>query len=390
MDLTPILKLMAEKRASDVFFSAGAPVHIKIDGKVAPINAINLSAELIDSAAASLMGPERVPAFRERHEMNFGFGVEGLGRYRVNVFRQRGSTAIVIRYLPEQPPQLDALHLPKICAELALEKRGLILVVGSTGSGKSTTLSAMIDYRNRHGGGHILTLEDPIEFIHPNGRALINQREIGTDTASYTDALVNAMREAPDVLVIGEIRDRETLREALLFTQTGHLCLATLHANNAYHALNRIVSFFPPDTRAPLLMDLSLSLKAVLSQRLVVKADGRRVAAVEVLLNTFQVSELIQRGEFDRVKDAIAQTLGNGAQTFEQALLGLYRAGVISESEALDNADSRTDMAWQIGNGSAPDEVSRPFQLKTDEDVEAENANFSSELLAKLSQRAKR
>lgn len=389
MDLTPILKLMADKRASDVFFSAGAPVYIKIQGDVNPVNSQTLSAELIDRAAAALMGPERYETFRRSHEMNFGVGVDGLGRYRINVFRQRGSTAMVIRYLPEEVPQLEALSLPQVCSELALEKRGLILIVGATGSGKSTTLSAMVDYRNRHGGGHILTVEDPIEFVHRNERALVNQREIGSDTTSYTDALVNAMREAPDVLVIGEIRDRDTLREALLFTQTGHLCLATLHANNAYHALNRIISFFTPETRQTLLMDLSLSLKAVLSQRLIARADGQRVAAVEVLRNTFQISELIQRGEFDKVKDAIAQTLGNGAQTFEQALLKLYRDRVISEQDALNNADSRTDLAWQISNAPNGSNRSEEFVLSHDTEAEADST-LSTELLSKIAQRAKR
>lgn len=388
MDLTPILKLMAEKRASDVFFSAGAPVHIKIEGEVKPVNAQVLSAGLIDKAAAALMGPERSEIFQRCHEMNFGMGVDTLGRYRINVFRQRGSTAMVIRYLPEEVPNLDSLSLPKVCNELALERRGLILIVGATGSGKSTTLAAMVDYRNRQRGGHILTIEDPIEFVHGHHQALVNQREIGSDTASYSDALVNAMREAPDVLVIGEIRDRETLREALLFTQTGHLCLATLHANNAYHALNRIVSFFPPEARPTLLMDLALSLKAVLSQRLIIKADGKRVAAVEVLLNTFQISELIQRGEFDKVREAIAQTLGNGAQTFEQALLKLHRDGVISEEEALNNADSRTDLAWQIGNSPSGAKSSEEFMLSRDE--EPPSAALSSEFLNKIAQRAKR
>lgn len=389
MDLTPILKLMAEQRASDVFFSAAAPVHIKIDGTVKPVNSQCLSAELIDKAAAALMGAQRYEQFQHRREVNFGVGVEGLGRFRINVFRQRNSTAMVIRYLPEDVPQIEALSLPAVCAELAVEKHGLVLVVGATGSGKSTTLTAMVDYRNRHGGGHILTVEDPIEFVHRNEMALVNQREIGSDTASYTDALVSAMREAPDVLVIGEIRDRETLREALLFTQTGHLCLATLHANNAYHALNRIVSFFPPETRPTLLMDLSLSLKAVISQRLIAKADGRRVAAIEVLLNTFQISELIQRGEFDKVKDAIAQTLGKGAQTFEQALLKLYRDGVISEEEALRNADSRTDLAWQISN--APSGVQRSEEFVLSQGDEAGNSGMlSSVFLSKIAQRAKR
>lgn len=388
MDLTPILKLMAERRASDVFFSAGAPVHIKIEGEVKPVNAQNLSAELIGKAASALMGPERSAVFERSREMNFGVGIEGLGRYRINVFRQRGSTAMVIRYLPEDVPQLATLSLPPICAELALERRGLILIVGATGSGKSTTLAAMVDHRNKQRGGHILTIEDPIEFIHVHNQALVNQREIGTDTASYTDALVNAMREAPDVLVIGEIRDRETLREALLFTQTGHLCLATLHANNAYHALNRIVSFFPPEMRPTLLMDLSLSLKAVLSQRLIAKADGKRVAAVEVLLNTFQISELIQRGEFDKVRDAIAQTLGSGAQTFEQALLKLYRDGVITEEEALHGADSRTDLAWQISN--APSGAKSPDTFVLSPHDEPEASALSSEFLTKIAQRAKR
>lgn len=352
MELTQLFRLMAEKRASDLFFSAGAPVYIKIEGDIRPISQQVLDAALVKRVAYALMTPEQIQSFETHWEMNFGLSVPDCGRFRINVFRQRGSVAMVVRYITDQVPTIDALGLPPVLADLVMHKRGLILVVGATGSGKSTTLAAMIDHRNSHSVSHILAIEDPIEFIHRHKRSIVNQREVGIDTASFASALVNALREAPDVLLIGEIRDQETMRQALIYTQTGHLCLATLHANNAYHALNRIISLFPPEAQEGLLLDLAMSLKAIVSQRLVKGVDGRRVAAVEILINNLHIAELIQRREIDKIKEAIEQSLVEGAQTFEEALLELYLDGRISKEEALANADSRTNMEWLINNSS--------------------------------------
>jgi twitching motility protein PilU len=352
MDLTPVFKFMAEKLASDLFFSAGAPVYIKIEGELKPINSQVLDVEMVKKAVYGIMSEEQIRIFEARNELNFGLSVPGAGRFRINVFRQRGSVAMVARYITNNVPTLDGTNLPPVLKDLVLEKRGLILVVGATGSGKSTTLAAMINHRNANRTGHILTIEDPIEFVHRHNKSLVNQREVGIDTESYATALINSLREAPDVLLIGEIRDTATMKQALIITQTGHLCLGTLHANNAYHSINRIVSFFPEDERESLLLDLSMTLKGIVSQRLVKGVDGRRVAAVEVLLNTFYVSELIQKGEVDKLKDAIEQSLNAGSQTFERSLLDLYIAGKISREEALLNADSRTDMEWLISNSS--------------------------------------
>jgi twitching motility protein PilU len=360
MDLTPLFKFVAEKQASDLFFSAGAPVYVKLDGELRPVNDQVLDAAVVKKAAYSLMTEEQVRAFEADMEMNFGLSVPQAGRFRINVFRQRGSVAMVARFISDKVPQLEALGLPTALKALALEKRGLVLVVGATGSGKSTTLASLIDYRNARKTGHILTIEDPIEFVHKHQKSLVNQREIGIDTESYAVALVNALREAPDVLMIGEVRDTETMRQALIYTQTGHLCVATLHANNAYHALNRIVNFFPQDEREHLLLDLSLSLRGIVSQRLVRGVDGKRVAAVEVLINTFYVSELIQKGEIEKIKEAMDQSLSNGAQTFERALLRLYRAGRISREEAIHNADSQTDIEWLIDNAPAEESAVPP------------------------------
>jgi twitching motility protein PilU len=266
------------------------------------------------------------------------------------VFRQRGHVAMVIRFLKSGTVGIDKLKLPPILKELILEKRGFVVVVGSTGSGKSTTLAAMIEHRNALRPGHILTIEDPMEFVFRNDKCVINQREVGTDTRSYENALVNAMREAPDMMMIGEIRDRETLQHALLYAQTGHLCISTLHANNSYHALNRIINFFPYDARTSLLSDLSISLRAIISQRLVKANDGTLVAAVEVMLNTKHVAELIKKGEIDQIREAMEQSLSPGSKTFEQALFELYMAGTVSKDEALKNSDSSTNLSWLINN----------------------------------------
>ncbi|MBI3529622.1 MAG: PilT/PilU family type 4a pilus ATPase [Betaproteobacteria bacterium] len=350
MFLTPLFKLMAEKQASDLFLSAGAPVSIKILGTIMPVNQQIIDPETSRKVAYEVMSDKQIKEFEETMEMNFAHVVPDIGRFRVNVFRQRGNVAMVIRFLKSGTVGIDRLKLPAILKELILEKRGFVVVVGSTGSGKSTTLAAMIEHRNALRPGHILTIEDPMEFVFRNDKCVINQREVGTDTRSYENALVNAMREAPDMMMIGEIRDRETLQHALLYAQTGHLCISTLHANNSYHALNRIINFFPYDARTSLLSDLSISLRAIISQRLVKANDGTLVAAVEVMLNTKHVAELIKKGEIDQIREAMEQSLSPGSKTFEQALFELYMAGTVAKDEALKNSDSSTNLSWLINN----------------------------------------
>ena len=350
MFLTPLFKLMAEKQASDLFISAGAPVSIKILGIIMPVNQQIIDPETARKIAYEIMSDKQIREFEETFEMNFAQVVPDIGRFRVNVFRQRGNVAMVIRFLKSGTVGIDKLKLPAILKELIMEKRGFVVVVGSTGSGKSTTLAAMIEHRNALKPGHILTIEDPMEFVFRNDKCVINQREVGTDTRSYENALVNAMREAPDLMMIGEIRDRETLGHALLYAQTGHLCISTLHANNSYHALNRIINFFPYDARTSLLSDLSISLRAIISQRLVKANDGTLVAAVEVMLNTKHIAELIKKGEIDQIREAMEQSLSPGSKTFEQALFELYMAGTIAKDEALKNSDSSTNLSWLINN----------------------------------------
>lgn len=350
MFLTPLFKLMAEKQASDLFISAGAPVSIKILGNIMPVNAQMIDPETARKVAYEIMTDKQVREFEETMEMNFSYVVPDTGRFRVNIFRQRGNVAMVVRFLKSGTPGIDKLKLPTILKELVMEKRGFIVVVGSTGSGKSTTLAAMIEHRNAIKAGHILTIEDPMEFVFRNDKCVINQREVGTDTKSYENALVNAMREAPDMMMIGEIRDRQTLQHALLYAQTGHLCISTLHANNSYHALNRIINFFPYEARTSLLSDLAISLRAIISQRLVKANDGTLIAAVEVMLNTKHVAELIKKGEIDQIKDAMEQSLSPGSKTFEQALFELFMAGTVAKDEALKNSDSATNLSWLINN----------------------------------------
>jgi twitching motility protein PilU len=367
MYLTPVLKLMAEKQASDLFISAGMPLSIKILGTIMPVNADVLDPETVKKIAYEMMSEKEQQDFEQIWEMNFSFPVPDVGRFRVNVFRQRGHVALVIRYLRTQTPGIEALRLPSILKDLIMEKRGLILVVGATGSGKSTTLAAMIEHRNNTRGGHILTIEDPIEFVFKHNRSVINQREVGLDTKSYGSALVNAMREAPDILMIGESRDRETLQQALLYAQTGHLCMSTLHANNSYHALNRIINFFPYDARPALLNDLAMCLKAIISQRLVKAVDGSQVAAVEVLLNSKHIQELIVKGEMDQIKEAMEKSLSPGSISFEQALFKLYAEGKITKAEALHNSDSATNLSWIMNNAEqAAARVGAKGPIRTD------------------------
>jgi twitching motility protein PilU len=350
MFLDPLFKLMAEKDASDLFISTGAPISIKILGNIMPVNQTIIGGDLTRKIASELMNEKQATVFEQEWEMNFSHVVRDVGRFRVNIFRQRNNVGLVIRYLRSGTPGIDKLRLPPLLKELVMEKRGLILVVGSTGSGKSTTLAAMIEHRNALKAGHILTIEDPMEFVFRNDKCVINQREVGTDTHSYESALINAMREAPDMMMIGEIRDRVTLQHALLYAQTGHLCVSTLHANNSYHALNRIINFFPHDARPSLLSDLSISLRSIISQRLIKANDGTMAAAVEVMLNTKLVSEHIRKGEIELIKEAMEQSLTPGSKTFEHALFELYQQGVISKDEALHNSDSATNLSWLINN----------------------------------------
>jgi len=354
MILDKLFQVMADRQASDIFICAGAPIHIKIQGNTVPVNQQVMDSMMIEKIAAELLTPEQANAFEATKEMNLSFGVPKLGNFRINLFQQRASISIVIRYILGNIPALDSLLLPPVLADLVMEKRGLILIVGSTGSGKSTTIASMLDHRNAQCSGHILTIEDPIEYLFKHKKSLVNQREIGMDTLGWDNALKNAMRQAPDCILIGEIRDQETMQAAIAYAQTGHLCLGTLHANNSYHALNRVINFFPIDSRSSLYMDLSVSLKAIISQRLVKKKDGKLAPAVEVLLNSYHVQELIESGNVPALKEAMEQSLAPGSQTFEQDLYRLYSSNVITLQEALLNADSPTNLSWMINNHQAP------------------------------------
>ena len=350
MFVTPLFKLMSEKQASDIFFTAGAPIQIKINGVVMPINDQALDPDQVRKICYELMTEAQVKEFETRHEMNFAQSEGDLGNFWINIFRQKNTVAMVIRFVKPDVPPFDSLHLPPILKDVIMEKLGLVIVVGSTGSGKSTTMAAMIDYRNTIKTGHILTIEDPIEFMFKHKKSIVNQREVRIDTHTYENALISAMREAPDLLMIGEVRDRPTLQSAMLFAQTGHLCMTTLHANNSYNALNRIINFFARDARESLLADLSIALRCVISQRLVRTVDGGRIAAVEVLLNTKHIQELIKDGELGQIKEALDQSLAPGSQSFEQALYQLYMEGKVTLEEGMANADSPTNLHWLVNN----------------------------------------
>lgn len=351
MNVKPLFQLMVEKKASDLFFTSHSPVKIKIDGKIMPVNKLELSPKMVRQAAFDLMTEEQMEVFNRELEIDFAVSEPGLGRFRVNVFHQRSNVGMVLRYITVEMPTLTELGMPDLMADLVMHRRGLILMVGATGSGKSTTLAAMINHRNEKTSSHIITIEDPIEFLHPNKKSIVNQRELGLDTKSYSRALMSAMRAAPDVVFIGEIRDRETMQAAIDLAGTGHLAMATLHSNNAPETLDRIINLFPTDQHNQVFMDLSHYLRAIISQRLVRGRDGKRVAAIEVMLNTPHIAELINRGDISAVKEAANESSERGMQNFDQALLELYQGGKITMEEALQNADSRSNLEAQINFG---------------------------------------
>jgi twitching motility protein PilU len=348
-----ILRLMAEKQASDVYLSAHSPALIKINGQCVPINAQLLPPEAPRNLLAEVLPPERIAELEESGELNMGFPIPAVGRFRVSGMRQRGSLAAVIRFIPNSIPALDSLAVPMILGDLIMEKRGLLLMVGATGAGKSTTLASMLDFRNEAQSGHILTIEDPIEFLFANKKSVVNQREIGSDTQSLQVALKNALRQAPDVIMIGEIRDRETMSAAIAYAQSGHLCLATMHANNSYQALNRILSFYPVEVRQTMLGDLSAALKAVVSQRLLRATTGSRTPAMEIMLNTKLVAELIEKGDFSGIKDAMEKSMAEGSQSFEADIARLIVDGTVDRKEGLAHSDSPTNLMWRLQNDFA-------------------------------------
>jgi twitching motility protein PilU len=347
----PLFKLMVEQKASDLFFTPNAPIKIKIEGNIVPINKQILSPETVRQTAYALMTSEQREEFTRNFEIDFALSEHGLGRFRVNIFLQRGYPAIVLRFITADMPRLENLGLPDVLRDLTMLKRGLVLMVGATGSGKSTTLAAMINYRNENSSDHIVTIEDPIEFLHTNKRSIVNQREVGLDTRSFERALRGIMRAAPDIILIGEIRDRESMQTAISLSGTGHLVLATLHANNCAETLDRVINMFPREQHPQIFLDLSQYLRAILGQRLVLAKDGKRVAAVEVMINTPHISERVKKGDVVGVKEAIIASGERGVQSFDSALHELYKENRITLEEALANADSRTNLEAKINFG---------------------------------------
>lgn len=362
-----VLRLMAEKNASDVYISASTPILIKIQGQIRQVNDQQLSAAQIRQLLAEVLSPHQMEELDETGELNVGIPLSGVGSFRLSGFRQRGSVAAVIRCIPKDIPSLESLGLPPVLSTLVTEPRGLILMVGATGTGKSTSLAAMVEWRNQQVTGHILTIEDPIEFLFSNKRSIVNQREVGRDTQSLQVALKNALRQAPDCIVIGEIRDRETMTAAVSYALSGHLVMATLHANNSYHALGRILSFYPPESRPSMLSDLASGLRAVVSQRLLRSIVGGRVAAVEIMLNTKLIAELVAKGDLQGVKEAMEKSMAEGSQTFEHDIARLINEGVVTRDEGLAQADSPTNLLWRLQHDMTPISRVSPKQEETDQ-----------------------
>ena len=363
MDFRSYLSTMVERDASDLYMSSGAPMSAKIDGTLQPLEDGRLTPEQVKEVAYSIMNEEQIREFEHKPEMNLAISEEGVGRFRINIFRQRNSISMVIRNIKTDIPDWKLLGLPGILTDVIMEKRGLVLFVGATGSGKSTSLASLIDYRNTNSAGHIITIEDPVEFVHSHKKSIVNQREVGVDTDSYEDALKNTLRQAPDVILIGEIRDQETMEHALAFAETGHLAISTLHANNANQALDRIINFFPEERRNQLLLDLSLNLRAFISQRLIKTIDGKRAAAVEILLGTPLVQDMIRRGDINEIKEVMQKSENLGMQTFDRALYKLVVEGRIDTEEALKNADSPNNLRLSLSLNTDKVEKKAPVDL---------------------------
>ena len=348
MNIRDILKVMVERNASDIYLTEGLPPMYRIEGVTQPVGSVPLTNEMLETLAKDVMRDKQKKEFEETNEMNLALFYPDMGRFRVNIFRQRGNVGFVIRQIKVEIVPIDKLGLPPIVKDIIMSKRGLVIVVGATGSGKSTSLAAMIDHRNANSPGHIITVEDPIEFVHKHKRSVITQREIGFDTMSYHAALKNTLRQAPDVILIGEVRDLETMEAAIAFAETGHLCLCTLHANNANQAIERVMNFFPQERHAQIYLQLSLNLRAIISQRLIPGVDGKRVAALEVMMDTPRIKDLIKKGEVDIIKEAMEQGVQEGCQTFDYVLFNLYREGKISLDQAIMNADSANNLRLKI------------------------------------------
>lgn len=362
--MTRLFQLMADKRASDIFLAVSSPINIKINGVSMPINQQIMDANTVKGLLYEVLDERQKKEYEDTLELNTAFTLDRVGTFRISAFRQKGSPAVVVRYIPGVIPPFDTLGLPPVLKDIIMEKRGLFLMVGATGAGKSTSLASMLDFRNERSTGHILTLEDPIEFIFQNKKSIVSQREVGTDTLDFKTALKNALRQAPDCILIGEVRDKDTMTSAIQYAQSGHLCLATLHANNSYHAMNRIISFYPLESRAALLQDLSATLKCVVSQRLVKNVKGTRSAAVEVMLNSRYMSELIEKGEINEMKEAMEKALSPGSQTFEQSLFKMIKDGTVTQDEALANSDSANNLLWLINNTDAGAAIAAGKELK--------------------------
>ena len=390
MEFNDYLRILIEKDGSDLFLSTGAPPSAKFQGNLMAIDRKIMAPGEVNTIASSVMTSEQKSEFERKPEMNLAISQSGLGRFRVNIFKQRNQVSMVIRAIKVDIPNWRSLNLPDILPKLVMQKRGLILFVGGTGSGKSTSLAALIDYRNSNSSGHIITIEDPIEFVHQHKKSIVNQREIGVDTDNYEDALKNTLRQAPDVILIGEIRDRETMEHALAFAETGHLCISTLHANNANQALDRVINFFPEERHKQLLLDLSLNLQAFISQRLIPTVDGKRCAAIEILLGSPRVCDLIKKGQIDEIKEVMLKSETQGMKTFDTALLDLYTQGKISYEEALKNAESKNNLALKIklSGKPKPPQTVQPVpkervkeQIITDESTDSKQQGVNTQKL---------